>query len=238
MKGIILAGGTGSRLAPLTDITNKHLLPVGREAMIMHPIRKLKDAGITEILIVTGTEHMGDIVQLLGSGHDRDLDFTYRVQDQAGGIAEALALGEQFAAGHKVCVILGDNIFEDPITQDVAEFRQQERGARVMLKQVPDPERYGVARFENDRVVEVLEKPKTPPSDWAVTGIYFFDARVFDIIRTLKPSDRGEYEITDVNNDYIQRGEMQFGQFKGWWTDAGTFPSYHLANQLVMQSEK
>lgn len=236
MKGIILAGGTGSRLAPLTDITNKHLLPVGREAMIMHPIRKLKDAGITEILIVTGTEHMGDIVQLLGSGHDRDLDFTYRVQDQAGGIAEALALGEQFAAGHKVCVILGDNIFEDPITQDVAEFRQQERGARVMLKQVPDPERYGVARFENDRVVEVLEKPKTPPSDWAVTGIYFFDARVFDIIRTLKPSDRGEYEITDVNNDYIQRGEMQFGRFQGWWTDAGTFPSYHLANQLIMGS--
>lgn len=238
MKGIILAGGTGSRLSPLTDITNKHLLPVGREAMIMHPIRKLKEAGITEILIVTGTEHMGDIVQLLGSGHDRDLDFTYRVQDQAGGIAEALALGEQFAAGHKVCVILGDNIFEDPITQDVAEFRQQERGARVMLKQVPDPERYGVARFESNRVVEVLEKPETPPSDWAVTGIYFFDGRVFDIIRTLKPSDRGEYEITDVNNDYIQRGEMQFGQFQGWWTDAGTFPSYHLANQLVMQSEK
>jgi len=238
MKGIILAGGTGSRLAPLTDITNKHLLPVGREAMIMHPIRKLKDAGITEILIVTGTEHMGDIVQLLGSGHSRGLDFTYRVQDQAGGIAEALALAENFAAGQKLCVLLGDNIFEDSIVDDVDEFRAQDKGARVMLKQVPDPERYGVARFDGDRVVEVLEKPKTPPSDWAVTGIYFFDGRVFDIIRTLKPSDRGEYEITDVNNDYIQRGEMQFGRFQGWWTDAGTFPSYHLANQLVMQSEK
>lgn len=238
MKGIILAGGTGSRLSPLTDITNKHLLPVGREAMIMHPIRKLQEAGITEILIVTGTEHMGDIVQLLGSGHSRGLDFTYRVQDQAGGIAEALALAENFAAGQKLCVLLGDNIFEDSIVDDVDEFRAQDKGARVMLKQVPDPERYGVARFDGDRVVEVLEKPKTPPSDWAVTGIYFFDGRVFDIIRTLKPSARGEYEITDVNNDYIQRGEMQFGQFKGWWTDAGTFPSYHLANQLVMQSEK
>lgn len=235
MKGIILAGGTGSRLSPLTDITNKHLLPVGREAMIMHPIRKLKDAGITEILIVTGTEHMGDIVQLLGSGHDRGLEFTYRVQDQAGGIAEALALAEGFAAGQKVCVILGDNIFEDPITDDVNAFKQQERGARVMLKQVPDPERYGVARFDGDRVVEVLEKPKTPPSEWAVTGIYFFDSRVFDIIRTLTPSARGEYEITDVNNDYIERGEMQFGRFQGWWTDAGTFPSYHLANQLIMR---
>lgn len=237
MKGIILAGGTGSRLSPLTDITNKHLLPVGREAMIMHPIRKMQDAGIKEILIVTGTEHMGDIVSLLGSGHDRGLEFTYRVQDQAGGIAEALALGEGFAAGDSVCVVLGDNIFEDSIVQDVADFRAQKKGARVMLKQVHDPQRYGVARFDGDRVVEVLEKPKTPPSDWAVTGIYFFDERVFDIIRTLKPSERGEYEITDVNNDYIARGEMQFGRFQGWWTDAGTFPSYHLANRLVMEAE-
>lgn len=237
MKGIILAGGTGSRLFPLTKVTNKHLLPVGREAMIMHPIHKLKEAGVTQILIVTGTDHMGDIVSLLGSGKDFGVQFTYRVQDEAGGIAQALALGENFAGGDSLCVILGDNIFEDSIEADALAFREQGRGARVMLKQVHDPERYGVARLEGTKVVEVLEKPSVPPSDWAVTGIYFFDNQVFDFIRTLKPSARGEYEITDVNNAYITRGEMSFGRFEGWWTDAGTFPSYHLANRLVMEAE-
>lgn len=237
MKGVILAGGTGSRLFPLTKVTNKHLLPVGRRAMIMHPIEKMKEAGIDQILIVTGTEHMGAIVSLLGSGKDFGVAFTYRVQDEAGGIAQALALGENFAGGDPLCVILGDNIFEDSIVADAEAFRAQGTGARVMLKQVHDPERYGVARLEGANVVEVIEKPKNPPSDWAVTGIYFFDGQVFDIIRTLKPSGRGEYEITDVNNAYIHAKTMTFGRFQGWWTDAGTFPSYHLANRLVMDAE-
>lgn len=233
MKGIVLAGGTGSRLFPLTKVTNKHLLPVGREPMIFHPINKLKEAGVNEILIVTGTEHMGDIVGLLGSGKDYDCQFSYRVQDQAGGIAQALALAENFAKGEKVCVILGDNIFEDSIVESVRSFEKQDKGGRVMLQEVHDPERYGVARLDGDKVVEVIEKPENPPSNWAVTGIYFYDDAVFDIIRTLKPSARGEFEITDVNNAYIRSGTMSFGKFEGWWTDAGTFPSYRLANQLV-----
>ena len=237
MKGIILAGGTGSRLFPLTKVTNKHLLPVGREAMIMHPIQKMKEAGIHRILIVTGTDHMGAIVSLLGSGKEHGVEFTYRVQDEAGGIAQALSLGENFAGGDPICVVLGDNIFQDSIADDAEAFRKQGGGARVMLKQVHDPERYGVARLEGSKVVEVLEKPEHPPSDWAVTGIYFFDSKVFDIIRTLKPSGRGEYEITDVNNAYIQSGEMTFGRFTGWWTDAGTFPSYFLANRLMATAE-
>lgn len=236
MKGIVLAGGTGSRLFPLTKVTNKHLLPVGREPMIFHPINKLKEAGIREILIVTGTEHMGDIVSLLGSGKDYDCDFSYRVQDQAGGIAQALALGENFAKGEAICVILGDNIFEDSIAESARAFEEQGSGGRVMLQEVHDPERYGVARLDGEKVVEVIEKPKNPPSNWAVTGIYFYDAAVFDIIRTLKPSDRGEYEITDVNNAYIDAGKMTFGKFAGWWTDAGTFPSFHLANKLINDS--
>lgn len=238
MKGVILAGGTGSRLYPLTRVTNKHLLPVGSEPMLFHPIRKLTDAGITEICIVTGVEHMGAIVSLLGSGRDFGCSFTYRVQDEAGGIAQALALAEQFAAGQPVCVLLGDNVFEDGLVQQVSTFLQQGAGARVMLKEVPDPQRYGVARLEGERVVEVIEKPAEPPSAMAITGIYFYDARVYDIIRTLSPSARGEFEITDVNNAYIRQGEMSFGQLEGWWTDAGTFPSYHLANQLVRELEE
>lgn len=238
MKGVILAGGTGSRLYPLTRVTNKHLLPVGSEPMLFHPIRKLTDAGITEICIVTGIEHMGAIVSLLGSGRDFGCSFTYRVQDEAGGIAQALALAEQFAAGQSVCVLLGDNVFEDGLRQQVSTFQDQGTGARVMLKEVPDPQRYGVARLDGERVVEVIEKPADPPSSMAITGIYFYDAHVYDIIRTLSPSARGEFEITDVNNAYIQRGEMSFGQIEGWWTDAGTFPSYHLANQLVRELEE
>lgn len=237
MKGVVLAGGTGSRLYPLTKVTNKHLLPVGKQPMLMHPIFKLREAGITEICIVTGTEHMGDIVTLLGSGNEYGCDFTYRVQDQAGGIAEALGLVRNFAGGEKLCVILGDNIFQDPITREVEAYARQERGGRVMLKQVPDPHRYGVVRFDGDNVAEILEKPDDPPTDWAVCGIYFYDSFCFEVVDRLEPSARGELEITDVNNAYIEQGTLTYGKFQGWWTDAGTFPSYHHANRLVAELE-
>lgn len=237
MKGVILAGGTGSRLFPLTKITNKHLLPVGKKPMLLHPVQKLLDAGITEILVVTGTEHMGAVVGLLGSGAEYGCSFTFRVQDQAGGIAQALGLAENFAGGDSICVLLGDNIFQDAITGDVKAFDAQEEGARILLKQVHDPQRFGVATVDGDRVTKIVEKPSAPESDYAVTGIYFYDKRVFDIIRTLKPSDRGELEVTDINNAYIEQNALSFGLIKGWWTDAGTFPSYHLANKLVMEEE-
>jgi glucose-1-phosphate thymidylyltransferase len=233
MKGIILAGGTGSRLFPLTKVTNKHLLPVGREPMIFHPVRKLTEAGIDEILVVTGVDHMGDVVNLLGSGKEFRCRFTYKVQDEAGGIAQALGLAENFAAGVPVCVILGDNVFEDPIGPFVSAFERRRRGARIVLKRVEDPQRFGVAEVQGDRIVRIVEKPRTPRSDLAVTGIYFYDGQVFDVIRTLRPSARGELEITDVNNAYLRRGELAYDLLKGWWTDAGTFDSLHRANELV-----
>ena len=236
MKGVVLAGGTGSRLHPLTKVTNKHLLPVGKVPMLFHPIYKLREAGITEIMIVTGTDHMGDVVSLLGSGADYGCSFAYRVQDQAGGIAEALGLAEDFT-DELMCVLLGDNIFQDSIERQASAYAEQGGGARVMLKPVDDPERFGVARVDGDNVVEILEKPDDPPSDLAVTGIYFYDQHVFDIIGGLTPSERGELEITDVNNAYIERDELTFGKFRGWWTDAGTFPSYHRANRLAMESD-
>lgn len=235
MKGIVLAGGTGSRLFPLTKVTNKHLLPVGQAPMIWHPLWKLKEAGITEILIVTGTEHMGDVVSLMGSGKDFGCRFTYKVQDEAGGIAQALGLAENFAGGAPICVILGDNIFQDSLAAEVKVFEQQGKGARILLKQVEDPERYGVAEVRDGRVLGIEEKPRQPKSNLSVTGIYFYDATVFEIIRRVKPSGRGEMEITDVNNAYIERGELSFGTFKGWWTDAGTFPSLAHANALAEQ---
>lgn len=237
MKGVILAGGTGSRLFPLTKITNKHLLPVGKQPMLLHPVNKLLEAGITEILVVTGTEHMGAVVGLLGSGAEYGCSFTFRVQDQAGGIAQALGLAENFAGGDQLCVLLGDNIFQDSIVDDVRAFEAQGNGARILLKGVHDPQRFGVASVDGDRVTKIVEKPTEPESDLAVTGIYFYDAAVFDIIRTLKPSQRGELEVTDINNAYIEAGGLSFGVLDGWWTDAGTFPSYHLANQLVMEVE-
>ena len=237
MKGIILAGGSGTRLFPLTKVTNKHLLPIGREPMIYHPIRKLLEAGITEILVVTGVDHMGHVVGLLGSGRDLNCAFTYRVQDEAGGIAQALGLARQFANGHRMVVILGDNIFEDPLTEYVKNFAVQKAGARIILKEVADPERFGVAELKGDRVIGIEEKPPKPKSNLAVTGVYMYDSQVFEIIRTLKPSARGEMEITDVNNAYIQRGELAYDVFKGWWTDAGTFESWHLANELVRAKE-
>ena len=234
MKGIILAGGTGSRLFPLTKVTNKHLLPVGREPMIFHPVKKLVEAGVTEILIVTGVEHMGDVVNLLGSGKDFGCRFTYKVQDEAGGIAQALGLAENFVGSDLCCVILGDNIFQDSIAPYVRSFKEQGRGAKLLLKQVHDPQRYGVAEIEGARVTRIVEKPKEPKSDLAVIGVYFFDSEVFTIVRGLKPSARGELEITDVNNHYLSLGTLQFDRLQGWWTDAGTFESLAAANELVL----
>lgn len=233
MKGIILAGGTGSRLFPLTKVTNKHLLPIGRYPMIFHSIAKLKEANITDILIVTGKEHMGDVVNLLGSGREMGVTFTYKVQDEAGGIAQALGLAEQFVGNDSMIVILGDNVFSDSIAPYVDSFRKQEKGAKILIQKVPDPNRYGVPELNGTRIVSIEEKPLRPKSQFAVTGIYMFDARVFDIIRTLKPSKRGELEITDVNNAYISKNELLYDILQGWWTDAGTYDSYRKANELA-----
>jgi glucose-1-phosphate thymidylyltransferase len=233
LRGVILAGGTGSRLYPLTKVTNKHLLPVGREPMIFHPVRKLVEAGIREILIVTGTEHMGAVVGLLGSGKDFGCEFTYRVQDEAGGIAQALGLARRFGRGGRLVVILGDNIFEGTIAAFAAAYRRQPSGAKILVQEVDDPGRYGVAVTEGARVVRIVEKPKDPPSRLAVTGIYFYDESVHEIIRGLAPSGRGELEITDVNNAYIARGDLTFDVLPGWWTDAGTFESLKHAGDLV-----
>lgn len=236
MKGVILAGGTGSRLFPLTKVTNKHLLPIGDIPMIFHPIQKLLEAGVTDILIVTGVEHMGHVVALLGSGHEMDCRFTYKVQDEAGGIAQALYLAEDFVHGDNMVVILGDNIFEDSLVEFVRDYNTQGGGAKIVLSEVTDPHRFGVAEIEGDKVMNIEEKPAEPKSNWAVTGIYFYDSEVFEIIKTLKPSGRGEYEITDVNNHYIQKHKMTYGKFKGWWTDAGTFESLRRADRLVTET--
>lgn len=233
MKGIVLAGGTGSRLYPLTKVTNKHLLPVGKYPMIFHSIAKLKDAGIIDVLIVTGKEHMGDVVNLLGSGAEMGVTFTYKVQDEAGGIAQALGLAENFVNGDSMTVILGDNIFYDDITSYVKSFEEQGGGAKILLQEVHDPQRYGVPEIVGDRIVSIEEKPQQPKSKYAVTGIYMFDAKVFDIIRSLKPSARGELEITDVNNAYIAMNNLGFNILEGWWTDAGTHSSLMHANELA-----
>lgn len=231
MKGIILAGGTGSRLFPLTRVTNKHLLPVGKYPMIFYSIHKLLKAGINDIMIITGKHHMGDVVQLLGSGKKFGASFTYKVQDEAGGIAQALGLAEDFAADENVAVILGDNVFFSDITNEIKQFTS---GAKIFLSWVEDPSRFGVALFEDGKnIIEVEEKPIEPKSNYAVTGVYLFDSKVFDFIKTLKPSARGELEITDVNNIYIKRNEMQYHILKGWWTDAGTHESLGKANELA-----
>ena len=233
MKGIILAGGTGSRLYPLTKVTNKHLLPVGKYPMIYHAVYKLKEAGLEDILIVTGKEHMGDVVNLLGSGSEFGVSFTYKVQDEAGGIAQALGLAEQFVGNEKMTVILGDNIFESSIKVYVDSFRQQSNGAKVIIQQVSDPERFGVPELSGDKIVTITEKPQSPKSSYAVTGIYMYDSKVFDIIKQLQPSHRGELEITDVNNAYIQTNQLSYDILSGWWTDAGTHSSYNKANDLA-----
>jgi len=232
MKGIVLAGGIGSRLRPLTNVTNKHLLPVGRYPMIFYPVYKLKQAGIKDILIVTGREHMGDVIELLGSGRDFGVEFTYKVQDEAGGIAQALGLAEHFVNGDKCVVILGDNVFEDDITLYVKNFEAQSEGAKILLKEVPDPQRFGVPVFRDGKIIAIEEKPKEPKSSFAVTGIYMYDPEVFDIIKTLKPSWRGELEITDVNNAYLEKGTLTYDILEGWWTDAGTPESLFRANEL------
>jgi glucose-1-phosphate thymidylyltransferase len=233
MKAVILAGGTGSRLYPLTKVTNKHLLPVGRYPMVFHAVFKLKQAGLTDILVVTGKEHMGDVVNLLGSGRQMGVNFTYKVQDEAGGIAQALGLAEHFVGEDQVVVILGDNVFADDISPFIEKYKQQGRGAKILLQQVADPERFGVAELSDDRIISIEEKPFKPKSRYAVTGIYMYDYNVFSIIRELKPSGRGELEISDVNNKYIERGEMSFDILQGWWTDAGTHASYARANELA-----
>jgi glucose-1-phosphate thymidylyltransferase len=234
MKGIVLAGGTGSRLFPLTKITNKHLLPIYDKPMVFYPIQTLVDAGIRDIMIVTGGRNAGDFLRLLGNGKAFGLaHLNYAYQEGEGGIADALGVAEHFADGSRICVILGDNIIEGSIAHAVEDFRKQERGARILLKQVPDAERFGVAEIDGDRIAGIEEKPQHPKSDYAVTGIYMYDGTVFDKIRTLIPSARGELEITDVNNAYIREGTMSFSYLDGWWTDAGTFDSLLRAGNLV-----
>ena len=234
MKGVVLAGGLGTRLLPMTRVTNKHLLPVYDRPMIYYPLQQLVHAGIRDILIVTGGDSAGDFLKLLRNGHDFGLDqLRYAYQEGEGGIAEALGLAAFFAGGEPVAVLLGDNIFQDPLAPAIEEFRRRPSGAMILLKEVDDPERFGVATVDKDRVVEIVEKPTSPVSRLAVTGCYLYDARVFDVVRTLAPSGRGELEITDVNNRYIEWGEMRHHVVPGWWTDAGTVPSLHRATDLV-----
>jgi len=235
MKGIILAGGKGTRLFPITKVTNKHLLPVGKEPMIFNPIRQLISAEITDILVVTSKEHMGEIVNLLGSGEEIGCNFTFRVQESSGGIAHALALGEGFSNSEQIVVILGDNILTHSIRPHVEAFREQSSGARVLLKKVGDPERFGIAALDerNKMILEIEEKPKNPKSNYAVIGVYMYDPSVFDKIRTIRPSARGELEISSVNSEYLKLNKLTYGIVKGDWTDAGTFESFQHANNLL-----
>ena len=237
MKGVVLAGGTGSRLFPITRVTNRHLLPVYDKPMVYYPIRTLVNAGIREILLVTGGKNAGDFLRLLGNGKDfglKHLNYTY--QEGEGGIAEALGLAEDFADGDLICVILGDNIVENNVCSSVEHFKKQERGAKILLKEVPDAERFGVAEIRGDHVIGIEEKPRVPKSHYAVIGIYLYDATVFEKIHRLKPSGRGELEITDLNNFYIQEGTLTYETLNGWWTDAGTFESLLHANNLVAKT--
>ncbi len=237
MKGVVLAGGLGSRLRPLTAVTNKHLLPVYDQPMIYYPIQTLVNAGITDIMIVTGGNSAGDFLKLLGNGKAfglKHLNYTY--QEGEGGIAAALSLVEHFAGDEPVCVVLGDNIIQGNIRDAVASYGEQDRGAKILLKKVPDPQRFGVPQLDGKNVLRIEEKPKQPKSAFAVIGIYMYDSRVFEIIRTLRPSGRGELEITDVNNAYIERGEMTWDELQGWWSDAGTFESLLYASNLVAET--
>jgi glucose-1-phosphate thymidylyltransferase len=239
MKGVVLAGGTGTRLLPLTKITNKHLLPIYDRPMVYYPIQALVNAGIQDLMIVTGGRNAGDFLRLLGNGKQFGLaHLNYAYQEGEGGIAEALALAEHFADGDRICVILGDNIIEGSIREAVQAFEKQAAGARILLKQVPDAGRFGVAELRDNRVVGIEEKPKQPKSDYAVTGIYMYDESVFGKVRVLVPSDRGELEITDVNNAYIREGSLEFSFLEGWWTDAGTFESLLRAGNLVAQMRR
>jgi glucose-1-phosphate thymidylyltransferase len=235
MKGVILAGGTGSRLFPLTKVTNKHLLPVYDKPMIYYPLQTLLDAGIEEIMIVSGRGHAGHFLELLGSGEEWGARFTYQIQEQAGGIAQALGLAERWADDEDITVILGDNIFQDTIKEAVASFMS---GAHIFLKGVPDAHRFGVAEIKGDHIISIEEKPKKPKSKYAVTGLYIYDASVFSVIKTLKPSGRGELEITDVNNDYLKKGTMNSSILNGFWSDAGTYDTLMRAGILVRKYRK
>lgn len=230
MKGVILAGGTGSRLYPLTKVTNKHLLPVYDKPMIFYPIQTLRDAGIKEIMIVSGRGHAGHFLELLGSGADFGMKFTYEIQEEAGGIAQALGLASQFVDGDDAVVILGDNIFQDNIAEDISNFGG---GAKIFLKEVPDARRFGVAELKDNKVIRIYEKPEKPKTNFAVTGLYIYDFHVFDVIKTLRPSGRGELEITDVNNYYVNRGAMEYRILDGDWSDAGTFESLMAAGAMA-----
>jgi glucose-1-phosphate thymidylyltransferase len=232
-RGVILAGGKGTRLGELTKVTNKHLLPVGPYPMVYHPLKKMVGAGLNDVLLVSGTEHMGDFVELLGSGKDYNCKLTYRVQDEAGGIAQALGLAELFCTNARSVVILGDNIFFDSLRPLLADADQHPDWAWVALKRVPDPGRYGVAELKGNQVVDIEEKPANPKSDCAVAGIYVYPTDVYTVIRTLKPSRRGELEITDVNRHYLKQGRLGFSFIDGYWTDAGTPDSLAHANELV-----
>ncbi len=237
MRGVVLAGGLGARLDPLTRIVNKHLLPVYDKPMIYYPIQALVNAGIEDIMIVTGGRNAGDFLRLLGNGKDfglKHLDYTY--QEGEGGIAEALALAQHFSQGEKLCVILGDNIIEKNIAAAAEDFRRQERGAKILLKKAPDPERFGVPEIDGERIVSIEEKPAAPKSSYAVTGIYMYDGTVFDKVKRLVRSARGELEITDVNNQFIAEGTMTWGEIDGWWTDAGTVESLRHASNMVAQT--
>jgi glucose-1-phosphate thymidylyltransferase len=234
-RGVILAGGKGTRLGELTKVTNKHLLPVGPYPMVYHPLKKLVDAGIRDVMLVSGTEHMGDFVELLGSGREHNCSLTYRVQDEAGGIAQALGLAELFCRGARTVVILGDNIFHDPLGTTLRESAQKPDHAWVTLKRVPDPGRYGVAQLDGERVIGIEEKPAKPKSDYAVAGIYVYPPDVFSVVKTLKPSRRGELEITDVNTHYLKQNRLGWTALTGYWTDAGTPESLLVANQLVRE---
>ncbi len=238
MKGVVLAGGLGTRLNPLTRVTNKHLLPVYDKPMIFYPIQTLVDAGIRSILVVTGGNSAGDFLKLLANGKDFGLSqLNYAYQEGEGGIAEALALAEPFAEGERICVVLGDNVIEGNIVKAVRGYQDQPGGAKIILKEVPDPQRFGVPVFDPEgRIVRIEEKPSQPRSNYAVTGIYMYDSYVFDIIRTLSPSQRGELEITDVNNRYLERGQLTYEVLEGWWTDAGTFDSLLSAGNLVAKT--
>jgi len=238
MKGVVLAGGYGTRLMPLTKVTNKHLLPVYDKPMVYYPIQTLANAGIEEVLLVTGGNNPGDFLRLLGNGKEFGLkELNYAYQEGAGGIAEALSLAEDFADGEKIVVILGDNVIERNIIKAKQDFERQERGAKILLKKVPHPEQFGVPEFDGDKIIKIEEKPRQPKSPYAVIGIYMYDSRVFDIIRTLERSPRGELEITDVNNDYIQRGEMTWEELEGWWIDAGSSPdNLFEASRLVKET--
>lgn len=239
MKGVILAGGTGTRLKPLTTYINKHLLPVGRYPMIYYAVEKLREAGITDILLVMGQHSAGLYTRFLGSGREWGVKLTYKIQEEAGGIAQALACAEGFAAGgERLVVLLGDNLFADPLLPYVRSFEAQPEGAKVLLKRVDDPRRYGVPVLEQGRIARIVEKPEHPPSPYSVTGIYFYDGRVFEVIRGIRPSERGELEITDVNNVYASRGQLTYDVLPGWWTDAGTFESLQEAGRRLKGEDR